>query len=478
MASVKPTIAATVAAASTVKLAWNSLHMAYDNKSQMRLAIAGASISNDELIVKILNGLGPYFCEISAAIRVRDSIISSEDLYAKLIDHELFLKHEELKKEASPITAAMVTHNRSTNSNNRSARRPNNNSQWRYNNRTNAPSQGRYINNSVHCQLCNRQGHTANICWSQSHNHIEATANFLSGMQAAPNQWIVDSGAAHHVTIEPTNFEEYNSPEGITMGDGKRIPSTHLDSTELVALNNVFKLIDTLCAPAMKPNIFSVSKFCQDNLTSIEFFSFFFSVKDLKMRTALIFGRNRNGLYEWPNFTVNNPTIQLKDKSFTPTWEVSENTPTHSPIHTPDISPLPSPLLVRDNCTSGQTSESVSSSQTPDNCTSNSLSLPSPFPVSLQQPQSHILTNNPTPYIITYQRRNKTQNLPPTCTTSLAQPTNLPSHSPPPHTSPPSPPHSPSTRPTTRSQNNIFCPKKPFNYLVQLPADVTPHTFK
>nr|XP_016485729.1 PREDICTED: uncharacterized protein LOC107806136 [Nicotiana tabacum] len=211
MASVDPTIAAALAAVSTAKLSWDSLHMAYANKSQTRvfslrdqlarvskdsrlvaeylhevcslcneLATVGALISNDELIVKILSGLGPDFQEISAAIRARDSIISYEELYAKLIDHELFLKHEEVKKETTPITAAM---------------------------------------------LCNRQGHTANVCRSQSHNHLEAKANFLSGMQATPNQWIVDSGATHHVTTEPTNLEEYNGPEGIAMGDGKKNPN-------------------------------------------------------------------------------------------------------------------------------------------------------------------------------------------------------------------------------------------------------------
>nr|XP_016472057.1 PREDICTED: uncharacterized protein LOC107794108 [Nicotiana tabacum] len=78
---------------------WDSLHTAYANKSHTRifnlrdqlvlitkdtipiteylqrirtfsdeLATTGASVSNSELIVKILSGLGPKFCEISATI--------------------------------------------------------------------------------------------------------------------------------------------------------------------------------------------------------------------------------------------------------------------------------------------------------------------------------------------------------------------------------------------------------------------------
>ncbi|PHU18412.1 hypothetical protein BC332_14107 [Capsicum chinense] len=86
MASVDPTIYATVAAASTAKLAWDSLHLAYANKSQssrdyqripsqlpitsikcalsaMSLPLAGATVTSDELVVKILSGLGPQLEE-------------------------------------------------------------------------------------------------------------------------------------------------------------------------------------------------------------------------------------------------------------------------------------------------------------------------------------------------------------------------------------------------------------------------------
>ena len=102
------------------------------------LSTAGATVTNGELVVKILSGLGSDFREISAAIRARYSIISYDELYAKLIDYELFLNHEELKKEYSATTAAMVTHHRSNTSNNRTACQPNNNSQLRPNNLTSA----------------------------------------------------------------------------------------------------------------------------------------------------------------------------------------------------------------------------------------------------------------------------------------------------------------------------------------------------
>ncbi|XP_015168003.1 uncharacterized protein [Solanum tuberosum] len=140
LASVDPNLATTVVAASTSQAAWDALHTAYANKSQTRifslhdrlahlaketlhvadylhqvrslcdeLATSGAPVSNEELIVKILTGLGPEFREISAAIRARDSAISYPELYEKLLDHELFIKHEEANKPLStPITAAIA----------------------------------------------------------------------------------------------------------------------------------------------------------------------------------------------------------------------------------------------------------------------------------------------------------------------------------------------------------------------------------
>ncbi|KAH0679026.1 hypothetical protein KY284_020111 [Solanum tuberosum] len=44
------------------------------------LSTAGAPITNSELIVKILSGLGPELREMSTAIRARDSTISYEEL--------------------------------------------------------------------------------------------------------------------------------------------------------------------------------------------------------------------------------------------------------------------------------------------------------------------------------------------------------------------------------------------------------------
>ncbi|KAH0781791.1 hypothetical protein KY290_001389 [Solanum tuberosum] len=158
MAFVDPIIATTVAAANSAKTAWDALHTAYANKSQTRifslrdrlmrlnkdsqpvseylqsvrsigdeLSIVGAPVTNSELIVKILSGLGAEFHCISAAIRARDSSITYKELYKKIQDHEIFLRREESKSVPTQITAA-ATSNQSGNSSYRSNRRHNNNS--------------------------------------------------------------------------------------------------------------------------------------------------------------------------------------------------------------------------------------------------------------------------------------------------------------------------------------------------------------
>ncbi|KAH0705901.1 hypothetical protein KY289_010977 [Solanum tuberosum] len=102
MVSVDPTIAPTIAAATSANKAWELPHTAYANK------IAGSLVNDDELIVKILSGLVPEYREISAAIRARDFSLSFEELFHMLTDHELFLKHQDLEKTSSMITAVVV----------------------------------------------------------------------------------------------------------------------------------------------------------------------------------------------------------------------------------------------------------------------------------------------------------------------------------------------------------------------------------
>uniref|UniRef100_A0A6N2LIQ3 Uncharacterized protein n=1 Tax=Salix viminalis TaxID=40686 RepID=A0A6N2LIQ3_SALVM len=69
------------------------------------LSIIGEPPSDIDLVVHVLNGLGPSFKEIAAAIRARDNLISFEDLHDKLIEYENYLNREEMRAVSPPITA-------------------------------------------------------------------------------------------------------------------------------------------------------------------------------------------------------------------------------------------------------------------------------------------------------------------------------------------------------------------------------------
>lgn len=64
------------------------------------LAITGHFLSDDELIIHVLNRLRSEFMEICAAIRAWDSTIYFEELHDKLWDQEM-----NVKCEAYPITS-------------------------------------------------------------------------------------------------------------------------------------------------------------------------------------------------------------------------------------------------------------------------------------------------------------------------------------------------------------------------------------
>ena len=59
------------------------------------LALIDTHLSDDDLTIFALNGLGNGFKEIFAAIRARDTPVSFKELHDKLVEHEAFLKREE-----------------------------------------------------------------------------------------------------------------------------------------------------------------------------------------------------------------------------------------------------------------------------------------------------------------------------------------------------------------------------------------------
>lgn len=119
--------------------AWNKLESSYANRSNTRmlsllttlmstkkegttvatymtkiksivddLSLIGHPLSDAEILAHTLNGLGDELKELKAAIRVRDTPITFEDLYDKLLDEELVQKRGETKDDELEITAKVT----------------------------------------------------------------------------------------------------------------------------------------------------------------------------------------------------------------------------------------------------------------------------------------------------------------------------------------------------------------------------------
>ena len=116
-------------------------------------------------------------------------------------------------------------------------------------------------------------------------------------------QWLLDSGASHHVTADPSNlslYTPYTSSDDIMIGDGSSFPITHIGSTSFTTHNTSFKLDNVLCVPSMRKNLISISQFCTSNNVSVEFLPSSFHVEELRTRAILLKGHTEDGVYEWP----------------------------------------------------------------------------------------------------------------------------------------------------------------------------------
>ncbi|RRT61315.1 hypothetical protein B296_00029542 [Ensete ventricosum] len=86
-------VAPLISLCATVAETWCKLQTTLANHS--RTPLIGHNLSDDEIVVHTLNGLGVEYKELVAAIRARDPSLSFEELYDKLTDYETHLKRED-----------------------------------------------------------------------------------------------------------------------------------------------------------------------------------------------------------------------------------------------------------------------------------------------------------------------------------------------------------------------------------------------
>ena len=69
------------------------------------IAIIDHPISDDDLTLYVLNGLGPNFLEIVAPIRARESSLAFEELHDLLVGHDAYLRRLEAKTQQLVVSA-------------------------------------------------------------------------------------------------------------------------------------------------------------------------------------------------------------------------------------------------------------------------------------------------------------------------------------------------------------------------------------
>nr|GMD24035.1 Retrovirus-related Pol polyprotein from transposon RE1 [Ipomoea batatas] len=289
------------------------------------LVILGKPMEHEDITDKILDGLDSDYQSVINAVNGRDSIISFEELHEKLINKELALHCA-----VPPTTFPATTHPTQT--------RPTNTFQTR------KPSYPRFTNNSSRpapkpfigrCQWCNVQGHVlfhCSIFRGQYPNvqfpprptrkqEIKPQAHVAATSSVAPS-WLLDNGASHHVTIDLSNlalYTPYDGTDEVMIGNGSGLPISHIGFISLPFTSKSFSLSNVLCVSTMCQNVISISQFCRDNNSLIEFSPTTFCVKDIQTGAPFLTGPSKNGVYEWsasPTFSSDVFTTMVYDTNW------------------------------------------------------------------------------------------------------------------------------------------------------------------
>jgi histone deacetylase 1/2 len=254
------------------------------------LSIIDHPLDDTDLVIHTLNGLTVEYREISAALRSRESPIAFAELHEKLMDFETI--HHRADQHVDVVaTANAVTRNKGQ--------------QYRNNNNRNTSPIPPNSDNRPVCQFCDKPGHSAKVCYKirgfPKRYGTKATANIAQNQAATQNaNWIMDTGASHHISQDLQQLTLANSYPGadqVTVGDGTGLKITHTGNSIIHTSVKPLHLKQVLCVPKIQSNLLSVSKLCQSNGCSVEFFPNSFVVKDLKSGQALLQGPLKQDLY-------------------------------------------------------------------------------------------------------------------------------------------------------------------------------------
>lgn len=117
-------------------------------------------------------------------------------------------------------------------------------------------------------------------------------------------QWLMDSGATHHIISNLNNLayhQSYNGGTDVMIAGGSTVLIQQTGSSLLSTQPRSLNLHKVLYVLNINKNLISVYQICNSNGVSVKFFLTNFQLKDLRMGVPLICSRTRADLYEWPH---------------------------------------------------------------------------------------------------------------------------------------------------------------------------------
>ncbi|KAJ1699274.1 hypothetical protein LUZ63_007786 [Rhynchospora breviuscula] len=317
-----------------------------------RLRSIGSPVSEQDLVVYTLQGLGSEFDNFVTAFSMRSQATSMAELQSFLLTYEARMQAQ-LKPITSPSALLTSTSQNSSNTATSSLNEThyttgpqfrnqynNRNNQGQYNNYrppNNGRGRGRFRgrgrgrqfhpNSDTQCQICSFWGHTATECYhrfdiryvghtSQQNASTNASPqNAPAAVAQPPHQalvaepavninptatWFLDSGATTHVTPDINNLsfhQPYKGTDSVHIGNGAGLLITHIGSTTLPTASVPLYLTNVLHVPQITRSLLSVSQLARDNNIIVEFSPGQCFIKDSTTKKILLHGTLHNGLY-------------------------------------------------------------------------------------------------------------------------------------------------------------------------------------
>uniref|UniRef100_A0A803PRX7 Reverse transcriptase Ty1/copia-type domain-containing protein n=1 Tax=Cannabis sativa TaxID=3483 RepID=A0A803PRX7_CANSA len=250
------------------------------------LAVAESPILYQDLILQLLNGLGPAYDPIVSGITARSDVLTFEEVQALLLAHENRLEHNSSVTDLALKLQANVAF---TDSRNNPYRAPQ------------SFKNGARIGTTGPSTSTNNSTPRAYVTEHDFEYDPQAFATSFIPDFGDDSGWYVDTGATNHLTNGLDSHESaipYPSTESLAVGDGKKLLISNIGLATLPAFNSTnLKLNSVLHVPVITKNLVSVSQLTNDNFVFLEFHKSCCFVKDKKTGRVLLKGTLKDGLY-------------------------------------------------------------------------------------------------------------------------------------------------------------------------------------